>query len=167
MVMTKINGLILVAVLLLLSGCGAPYRIYSDVEQAADFSKYQSYNFLDFTDGNKKTITGMELERIRVAFARELEKQGLKFDPGSSDVSFQIIVYHRKTVDPYRYPPYRRYTERALAIDMYDNLNKKHIWHGAAVGEVDYDPETRAEKLPEVVAAIFEKYPGRVVVSEN
>ena len=154
----RIHFLLLVS-LILLTSCGAGYHIYSDQEQGADFTKYKSYNFLDFTDGNKKTITGMELERIRVAFAREIEKQGLKFKAENSDVSFQIIVYHRKAVDPFRYPPYRQYTERALAIDMYDNQDKKHIWHGAAVGEVNYDPEVRAEKLPEVVAAIFGKYP--------
>ena len=37
---------------------------------------------MDFTEGNKKTITGMELERIRVAFARELEQRGLEFRGG-------------------------------------------------------------------------------------
>lgn len=151
--------ILLAATLLLLSSCGAPYRIYSDVEQAIDFNQFKSYSFLDFSEGNKKTITGMELERVRVAFARELEKKGLKFDPENSDLSVQIIIYHRKAVDPYRHPAHRQYTERAVAIDMYDNHSKKHVWHGAAVGPVAYDPEKRAEKLPEVVAAIFEKYP--------
>ena len=161
--MRIISGFSIVVLTLLLTGCGSSYRIYSDVEQAVNFGNFKSYNFLDFTEGNKKTITGMELERIRVAASRELEKQGLKFDPEGGDLSVQIIVYHRKATDPYRYPPYRQYTERALAIDMYDNLSKKHVWHGAAVGAVDYDPEARAEKLPEVVAAIFEKYPVQVV----
>ena len=157
--------ILILGTLLLLTSCGAPYHIYSDLEQNADFNTYQSYNFLDFTDGNKKTITGMELDRIRVAFAREIERKGLKFEAGQSDVSFQIIVYHRKAVDPYRYPPHRQYTERAIAIDMYDNKDNKHIWHGAAVGPVSYDPEVRSEKLPEVVAAIFQKYPLQEAVA--
>jgi len=49
--------------------------------------------------------------------------------------------------------------ERALAVDMYDNLSRKHVWHGAAVGELAYDPASRAEELPAVVAKIFERYP--------
>ena len=151
--------IILGASLLFLTACGGPYRIYSDVEEAIDFTKFKSYDFMDFTEGNKKTITGMELERIRVAFARELEKNGLKFDARKSEVSVLITVYHRKAVDPYRYSMNRQHTERAISIDMYDKHTKRHVWHGAAVGDVVYDPEERAEKLPEVVAAIFEKYP--------
>jgi hypothetical protein len=144
----------------LLAGCGTPVRIYTDLDPDAAFEVYQTYSFLDFTDGNKKTITGMELERIRVAFARELEKRGLRFVEEGGDVSVQITVYHRMGADPYYYSPYRRsYMERALAIDIYDNLTKKHVWHGAAVGELVQDAEARAENLPEVVDAIFEKYP--------
>jgi hypothetical protein len=49
--------------------------------------------------------------------------------------------------------------ERALAVDMYDNLSRKHVWHGAAVGELVYNAASRAEELPLVVAKIFERYP--------
>ena len=143
-----------------LSGCGTPVRIYSDVDPTVSFEDYTSYNFLDFTEGNKKTITGMELERIRVAFAREIEKKGLHFEEKNADVSVQITVYHRLATGGYYYPPYRyRYMERAIAVDMYDNHAQKHVWHGAAVGELEYDPDRRAENLPAIAAEIFQKYP--------
>ena len=144
----------------LLSGCGAPVRIFADLDDSGTFDRYTTYNFLEFTEGNKKTITGMELERIRVAFAREIEKRGLQFAEGNADVSLQITVYHRQNMDPYYYHPYRRsYMERALAVDMYDNRTQKHVWHCAAVGELVYDPGERAEYLPQVVTEIFQKYP--------
>jgi hypothetical protein len=144
----------------LIAGCGAPMRIYSDMDESGTFESYSTYSFMDFTDGNKKTIPGMELERIRVAFARELEQRGLTFAEGNSDISIKITVYHREAVDPYFYRPYRRnYMERAIAVDMYDNLTKRHVWHCAAVGELIYDPAERAEKLPEVVKEIFQRYP--------
>ena len=147
----------------LLWGCGTPVRIFSDVDDSGTFDEYTTYNFLDFTEGNKKTITGMELERIRVAFAREIELRGLRFVEENADVSVQITVYHRQTADPYYYPPYRHnYMERALTVDMYDNLSQKHVWHGAAVGELVYDPAERAETLPVVVAQIFQEYPVQV-----
>ena len=152
--------IIYISLLGMLAGFGAPVRIYTDVDQTGNFETYATYSFLDFTEGNKKTITGMELERIRVAFARELEQRGLRFVEEAGDVSVQITVYHRQGMDPYYYAPHRRsYMERALAIDMYDNLNRKHVWHCTAVGELVYDPELRAEKLPELVAKIFEAYP--------
>ena len=154
--------IILVSLLGTLAGCGAPVRIHSDVDRAVSFETYATYNFLDFTEGNKKTITGMELERIRVAIARALESRGLKFVEEGADVSVQITVFHRQGMDPYFYSPYRRsYMERALAIDMFDNLTKNHVWHCAAVGELIRDSEHRAERLPEVVDEIFETYPVR------
>jgi hypothetical protein len=135
-------------------------RIYSDVDEEGRFTAYKTYSFLEFTEGNKKTITGMELERIRTAIAREIETRGLHFVDKDGDVSVQITVYHRQGVDAYYYSPRRyNYMERALAVDMYDNLSRKHVWHGAAVGELVYNAASRAEELPLVVAKIFERYP--------
>ena len=158
--MTRLYLPIWILSLILLSGCGSSVRIYSDIDDTGRFDQYKSYNFLEFTEGNKKTISGMELERIRVAFARELEAHGLKFSSGDGDLSVQITVYHREAAQAgYYYPSRYNYMERALAIDLYDNQTRKHVWHCAAVGELEYDPQRRASGLPEVVAEIFERYP--------
>lgn len=118
-----------------LTGCTNELRIYSDLEETAPFQSYQTYTFLDFTDGNKKTITGMELERIRVSFAREIEQKGLRFSEDSPDLTVQITVYHREAMDRgYYYSPSRSYMERAIAVDFFDTRTKKHVWHCAAVG---------------------------------
>jgi len=149
-----------IVTLLMLSGCGASVRVFSDIDDAGRFDQYTSYSFMDFTDGNKKTITGMELERIRVAFARELERYGLKYVEENGDVSVQITVYHRQAMDGYYYSSWRHnYMERAIAVDMYDNHTKKHVWHCAAVGELVYDPTERANQLPELATRIFKHYP--------
>jgi len=149
-----------------LSGCGSSMRIYSDLDPTGAFDTYTTYSFLDFTDGNKKTIPGMELERIRVAVARELEKRGLEYVEENGDVSVRVTVYHRQAMDGY-YWYYRRYVymERAIAVDMYDNRTQKHIWHCAAVDELEYDAESRAKNLPVVAARIFEKYPVQPATS--
>jgi len=145
---------------LVMMSCGPAVRIYTDIEVSAPFSSYKTYSFLDFTDGNKKTVTGMELERIRVAFAREIEQHGLRFSEDNPDLSVQLTVYHREAMDGYYGRPYRyTYMERAMTVDMYDNLIKRHVWHGAAVGELETDTEARMLELPEIIASIFEKYP--------
>lgn len=144
---------------LLLSSCGASVRLYSDIDDSANFDQFTSYNFMDFSDGNKKTITGMELERIRVAFAKEVETRGLSFVEKDGDVSIKITVYHRQAASGYGYSGVYNYMERAIAVDMFDNQSMKHIWHCAAVGELEYDPDQRAAGLPELVTKIFEKYP--------
>ena len=101
----------------------------------------------------------MELERIRVAFAREIEMRGLHFNELNGDVSIKITVYHREAASGYGYSGVYNYMERAIAVDMYDNQSMKHIWHCAAVGELEYDPQQRAAGLPDLVAKIFEYYP--------
>jgi hypothetical protein len=146
--------------LLLLASCGKQVAIYTDSVQEARWDEYKTYQFLDFTEGNQKTITGMELERIRVAFANEIEKRGFRYDADNPDVSIQITVYHREAANGYYYRPYAyRYMERALSVDMYDNLTRQHVWHGAAVGELEQDPQLRAEELPSLASRIFDNYP--------
>ena len=158
--MKKILFPLWIVSMFILSGCGASVRVFSDVDDSGRFAQYTTYSFLDFTDGNKKTITEMELERIRVAFARELENRGLKFVEENGDVSVKITVYHRESMDGYHYSSWRyTYMERAVAVDMYDNRIRKHVWHCAAVGELEYDNTERANRLPELAAEIFERYP--------
>ncbi len=158
--MNRILLFLVIASVGIISACTPSVRIYSDMEGTAPFPSYKTYTFLDFTDGNKKTITGMELERIRVAFAREIEQKGLKFSEDRPDVTVQITVYHREAMDrSYYYYPTMSYMERAIAVDMFDTHTKKHVWHGAAVGELNGDPQKRSEHMPEVAKAILEKYP--------
>jgi len=145
--------------IVLLSACGPSVRLYSDIDDSASFDQYTTYNFMDFSEGNLKTITGMELERIRVAFAREIETRGLSFAEVDGDVSVKITIYHRQAANAYGYSGVYNHLERAISVDMYDNLSMNHIWHCAAVGELEYDPEQRAAGLPELVTRIFERYP--------
>lgn len=145
--------------MVVLSACGPSVRLYSDIDDTATFDQYTSYNFLDFSEGNKKTITSMELERIRVAFAKEIESRGLSYSEVDGDVSVKITVYHRQAARGYGYYGVYHHLERAISIDMYDNQSQKHIWHCAAVGELEYDQDQRAAGLSDLVARIFERYP--------
>lgn len=145
--------------LILFSACGPSVRLYSDVDDSASFDQYRTYSFLDFSDGNKKTITGMELERIRVAFAKEIESRGLSYAEQDGDVSVKITVYHREAARGFGYGGIYHHLERAISVDMYDNLSRKHIWHCAAVGELESDPEQRAAGLSHMASRIFQRYP--------
>lgn len=158
--MNRIFIFLAITSVVILTSCSPSVRIYTDWDEAAAFSSYKTYTFLDFTEGNKKTITGMELERIRVAFAREMEQRGFSFSDDAPDVTIQITVYHRQALDrSYYYYPTRSFMERAITIDMFDVRTRKHVWHGAAVGELDGDPAIRAESFPTLASAIFDKYP--------
>lgn len=164
--MNRMQIIFALLILGFLTGCTNSLRIYSDIEDTAPFQSYKTYTFLDFTDGNKKTITGMELERIRVAFAREIEQKGLSFSENHPDLTVQITVYHRKALDHgYYYYPTRSYMERAIAVDFFDTRTNKHVWHCAAVGELTYDATERSQNLPAVAKEIFAKYPVQPAVA--
>jgi len=107
----------------------------------------------------------MELERIRVAFARELEIRGLSFSEEKADVSVKITVYHREAVHRYGYTGRYHHMERAISIDMYENQSRKHVWHCATVGELENNSEKRAAELPELVAKLFERYPIQLAMA--
>ena len=144
---------------LTLSACGPSISLYSDLDESAPFDQYTTYSFVDFSEGNKKTITGMELERIRVAFAKEVESRGLHFAEKDGDVSIKITVYHRQAASRSGYYGVYNYMERAISVDMYDNHSKMHVWHCAAVGELENDPQQRAAGLQDLAAKIFGRYP--------
>jgi len=156
-----------------MTGCGNTFRVYHDLDPQADFKQYETYSFLDWTDGNKKTITDLELERIRAGFARELERMGLTYDADHADMEVKITVFFRKAEQPmYQYygypyyPPYPyyneyHYIERALTVDMYDSETQKQIWHSAAVGEVAKTPELRAKHLPKQVEKMLADFPAQ------
>lgn len=173
--MNKLFFLIVVLIMSLLTGCGSSVRFFHDIDPSTDFANFSTYNFLDWTEGNMKTINELERERLRVAFAKEFESRGFVFQQEGADVSVQITVYHREKKDvyhsysPYYYPYYNPYygggsrvynhLERAISIDIYDNSARKHVWHSAAVGELDYDPQKRAEKLSGVANEMFKDFP--------
>lgn len=148
--------------MLLLHSCGNAFRVFHDQDPTVAFDQYSTYSFLDWTDGNLNVISGMELERIRTAVARELEKKGLEYQPDGADLKVKITVYFREKRDhsySFYYPRSYNYIEQALAMDLFDAESKKHIWHSAVVGEVGKTPEIRAEKLPVQVAEMLEEFP--------
>ena len=173
--MNKLCLVGLVAATMFFSGCGTAVNVFHDQDPSADFSKYSTYNFLEWTEGNVKSINEIERDRIRVAVARELESRGLKFKPEGADVSVQITVFHREMKDlypsygRYYYPYYNPYfgggptvynhLERAISVDIYDNGARKHVWHSAAVGELEYNPQKREELMPEIAGKMFRDFP--------
>ncbi len=154
--------IVFISAALLFTGCGNSFRVFYDLDPKVDFSQYTTYSFLDWSEGNNKVITGMERERIRSAFASELEKRGLDYAEENADLKVQVTVYFREARRPvfgYYYPDFYNYMERALAVDIFEGATKQHIWHSVAIGEIGRTPEIRAEELPKQVEEMFESFP--------
>lgn len=157
--------------ILFLSGCGSSVSVFHDLDPTATFDQYKTYSFLDWTDGNKRTLTEPEREQIRVAIAKEVESLGYTFQQQNADLKIQLTVYFRNARRHrhhyYRYYGYPGYpgmnynsSERALAVDMFEGAAKKHVWHSAVVGYSGSSIEDKAEGLSLVASSLFEEYPG-------
>jgi len=165
-----ISGALLL--ILLLSGCAPSLRVYHETDPEVNFSAFKTFSFSDWTDGNKKTITQMELQRIRNAVKTEMEKHGMTYVESGADIRVAITVFHREAVDtdiyPYGFyyypgPGYARnyhYIERAISLDMYEIPSDRQFWHSVVVGRIIQDPAKRAEDFPRVAEKLFTDYPG-------
>ena len=119
---------------LFLSGCGSSISVFHDLDPTATFDQYLTYSFLEWTEGNKRTLTEPEREQMRVAIAREVESLGYTFQEQNADLKIQVTVYfrnarhHRNNYYGYYGYPGMNYnsSERALAVDMFEGAAKKH-----------------------------------------
>lgn len=151
--------------LLLFAGCGSTVRVFYDLDPDAAFDQYKTYSFLEWTDGNMRTVSKLEREQIRIAIAREIESKGYTYMVGASDIKIQHTVYFRNARSHYHHHygfPGGGYhsIERALTVDIFEGDTKKHIWHSAAVGDEAGSPQEYAEELPEIAMRLFEEYPA-------
>ncbi len=159
-------------ILLVLSSCAPALRVYQDQDKSVNFQTYKTFSFNDWTEGNKKTITGMELDRIRNAVEAELEAKGLQYQEQGGQLNVSVTVFHREATQSstypygmyYYYPPmYGRtyhYIERAITVDLYDAATDHQVWHSAVVGALERNAERRAEDLPRAAAKLLKDYPG-------
>lgn len=159
--------------ILFLSGCGSSVSIYHDLDPTGTFDQYKTYSFLDWTDGNKRTVSESEREKIRVALARELESMGFSFQEKNADIKVQATVYFRSARRHFRYHYHHGYpglnygtSERALAVDMFEGASKKHVWHSAAVGYIEFTEGEDEDQLISVAEKLFEAYPGKTELKD-
>ncbi len=169
--MKRIAFPVMILFSLFLVSCAPSLRVYHDLDANVDFSAYKTFSFTDWTEGNKKTISQMELQRIRDAVEAEMENKGMKYVDSGGDLSVAITVFHREAVQSYNYPygmysyygpVYSRnyhFIERAVSLDMFETSANRQVWHSAVVGAVDMNPQRRAENMPKAAEKLLKDFP--------
>ncbi|GFE82814.1 lipoprotein [Steroidobacter agaridevorans] len=162
----------------LLAACASKPTIRTNVDPAADFSKYQTYGFFDEVTGRASAYDSFATRYIKTAIDNEMQKRG--FQKSSNP---QLLVNtHVQTKDKvkvtespsgyygYRYGMYGwgagvstsvdNYTEGTLNVDVIDSSTSRLLWEGVAVGRIHEksrdDPQAA---IDEVVRQVFEKFP--------
>lgn len=163
----------------LLAACASKPTIRSNVDPAADFSKFQTYGFFDEVTGKAAAYDSFATRYIKSAIDNEMQKRGLQ----KSSNPQLLVNTHVQTKDKvqvtespsgyygYRYGMYGwgagvsstnvdTYTEGTLNVDVIDSATSRLLWEGVAVGRIHESARDNPQPaIDEVVRQVFEKFP--------
>lgn len=177
---------ILLSLVLLAAGIASGQDVRYNFDQNADFSKYQTYKWVNLKDAVK--LNDLVDNQIKAAVDAELARKGLtKVENDNADlyVGYQAAVSQEKQFTSYSsdwgygggwyrggwYGPTGGMSTTTgqtstihkgqLAIDMYDSANHSLVWRG--LGSKTIDPKAKPDKqqknLQKTVAKILKNYP--------
>lgn len=173
-------NLALVFALALSAACQTGPTIRSNVDPAADFSHYKTYEFLAKGESGKPGYQSFAAQYLSAAIARELESRGFK-QQDNADVLVNFHVQSKDKVEvtqsPSGYYGYRggmygwgagvntttyvdSYTEGTLNIDVVDRAEHRLLWEGIAVGRISERTQKNLQAtIDAVVKQVFERFP--------
>jgi hypothetical protein len=179
----------LAAALLTLAACESKPTVRSNYDQAADFGRYHTYNFVSDPGTNREGYSSLLTQQIEAAVNQQMEQRGYtRSDNPDLLVNFSGKVQERQEVHstppagPYYgrgYYGYRagmygvwsgypssvytvNYSEGTLNIDIVDANRKQMVWEGVGIGELTKEKMQNPQAtVHEVVSEIFSKYPFR------
>lgn len=180
----KMSG-VLIAVLLIITGCSTPAHIERDRD--TDFTKYKTFAWL--ATKNDKTNTDLVERQMKEAVSAELQKQGWRMVTNNPDVllNYDLLVekavrenrdpvysqpFTRLVYNPYRgrwmtiyYPSQfmgyensqRTTKEGTITVTMIDSKTDKTVFQGWTTDEINSRNITSRE-IQNGVRAIFRKF---------
>jgi len=169
-----------VALLLALAGCASGPKVFTNVNPAADFASYKTYNY-ESTLGtdDRKSYRSILSNYLIKATDREMAARGYtKSSDPDLTINFYVATEEkiRTTTTPrmggyygYRVGYYgayggyetqvSQYTEGTLNVDLIDGGKKELAWEGIAVGRVNDDVRSNLEGAVNVaIAEVFSKF---------
>ncbi len=177
----KLSAPALALLIVLVGGCASGPSIHSQIDPAADFSRYTTFAFLDDAVGGQAAYASFASQYLKTAITREMQAHGFRKTDAAADllVNFQVLTKDKVSVSqtPAGYYGYRRrfygravapatitnvqnYTQGTLNIDAADRVQKKLLWEGVAVGRVNESDRANLQPaIDAVVAQIFDQFP--------
>ncbi len=185
--MTKKIFLLPVIVLLLIISSCSSVQVTADYDKNVKFTDYKTFTLLPWNSHNDSIVSPFVKQRILEALKNEMLKRGYFYvaDLEKAELGVNSYVLLREKTDyqyyqdyygPYGYyygspwawggyygSPYnstvqkRDYVEGTLIIDIFDTKEKKLIWQGIGVGEVNQS--NGGKNVGKTINKIFFKYP--------
>jgi hypothetical protein len=168
--------------LLLLAACTTPVEVVSARPQGeADFSSYQTFNFLDISVKNDSLadVNSQPIQLLKAAIVREMEARNYRLSPDPDlwiniGIMIEQKVQTRETdirdaplyIGQRRYSwqsedrVVRRYEQGTVIIDVVDAARYERIWEGVVTGTLSENPQRLEERINEAMRLLFEEYPS-------
>jgi len=174
--------LIFPILLLFLYSCSS-ITVTSDYDREVDFTTYKTFSLLKWRDGNNVLVNEFDKRRLEVAVANEMVERGYTFAKTGGELAISIFVILEDKTSYTAYTDYYGgygyyygapwgwggpertsvhqydYTQGTIIFNVFDAAQKKLIWQGTAIGEVDNYSERREENVRKGVAEVFARFP--------
>ncbi len=185
--MNKINRLLVLALLGLLSACASTMQATMDHDSSFDFSTVRSVAILpvDRSVLPAPMVSDLQIARMNESFSTELMNRGYTVlqDPADADLlmTWHLVTQERTDVRTYntmsaRYrscwscPPgwggtqqqvsVRQFTEGTLIVDLLDPSNMQSVWRSIVQERLrDLDGAEAAARRTEAAQAILAGFP--------
>jgi len=171
--------------LLAMTGCASGPTIRSNADQSVDFTRFQSFNFMQPLSTDREGYQSFISRDLMAAAERELVGLGLKRTDASPDllVNFSANLDQRLrvtqtpqssmgTFGSHRrgfyspWPTYRtdvrQYTKGTLVVDVIDASRMQLVWEGVATNQTT---QSRADNIgpmiDQAMREIFAQFPAR------
>jgi hypothetical protein len=147
-------------------------KITMEFDQAADFSKYKTFNIRDgqLNSGNPALNSPLVKKQIEADIERYLTAKGLTQVTGPSDLNVRYTFGSARKVEIESYPAgwYGMgtrnvrvpYAEGTLVIDLRDPATRSLVWRSIASQE-NTDATKIQGKLDDMVKKSIDKYPPK------
>lgn len=165
------------SLLFIVASCDS-VKVYSDYDQAADFSKYKTFAYMK-SGIDKVEISDLDKRRILNAIDQQMLAKGFTKSDTNPDLLINIFTKAREELsvnqfnagwgygwgwgwNPYMYggqTTVTSTTEGTLYIDLIDAKKKELVWQGEGTGTLSKDRERKDEIVNNMVTKILAQYP--------
>ena len=167
-----LSSALVVALLLVTAGTLAAQDVRYNFMPGADFSKYQTYRWVNTGGAHPDEIMDAE---IKQAIDSQLAARGMtKTDSDKADlyIGYQTAVHQEQQWDIWGSRAFgmgsgswtsSTITVGTLVIDLYDPARKQLVWTGSATKTIDTgsNQEKHMKKLDNAMAKLLKNYPPK------
>ena len=162
---TRSISLLSLALAATLMGC-ASTQVQTDWDRSTQFSKYNTYTWLETPRMQAMQQATLFDRRLRAAVEEQLAAKGMQKADAAADADV-FLVYDAAVegkIDVKQRGYFGRqldvteYKEGTLLIDVVDAKTRTLVWRGTATDDVS-DRELSSEKISKAVAKMFSRFP--------